>query len=139
MFPVGPLDDAEPPDAAPSRRPCQEIPADLGGIPSKFVGRTSLVAKTWRRPTPPFFRYSGVAPPSADHLLRRPRRKPTSGHRKQLIRTSKLLVKLANHCGFDSRPRNPWAHQNALALEIPPREGPASSPLCQRTWVPRYN
>ena len=43
MSPVGPLDDAEPPGAAPSR-PCQEIPADFG-LPNKFVGRTSLIAR----------------------------------------------------------------------------------------------
>jgi hypothetical protein len=49
----GSIDDAEPPGAAPSR-PCQETPADLG-TPSKFVGRTSLIARRGSARPPMFF------------------------------------------------------------------------------------
>jgi hypothetical protein len=60
-FPEGrPLDDAETPGAVASR-PCQEIPADLG-IPSNFIGRTSLVARRGGS-RPPFFFTRGTHHP----------------------------------------------------------------------------
>ena len=99
MSPVGPLDDAAP-STAHTSLPCQKTPADLG-IPGKFVGRTSLVARRGGA-RPPFFFYSGAAPPSADPLPRSPRRRPTSGHREK-TRTATHLVKIANSWGFDSQ------------------------------------
>ena len=85
------IDDAEPPDAAPSC-PRQETPADLG-TPSKFVGRTSLIARRGSA-RPPIFLYSGVEQPSSDHLPRRPRRKPTSATENRLrsARISRVLL-----------------------------------------------
>jgi hypothetical protein len=85
----GSIDDAEPPGAAPSR-PCQETPADLG-TPSKFVGRTSLIARRGSA-RPPMFFYSGVEQLSSDHLPRRPRRKPTSATENRLS-SARLTMK----------------------------------------------
>ena len=91
MSPVGPLDDAAP-STAHTSLPCQKTPADLG-IPGKFVGRTSLIARRGSA-RPPIFLYSGVEQPSSDHLPRRPRRKPTSATENRLrsARISRVLL-----------------------------------------------
>ena len=61
MSPVGPLDDAAP-STAHTSLPCQKTPADLG-IPGKFVGRTSLVARRGGARPPFFFTRGPHRPP----------------------------------------------------------------------------